>query len=61
MLKIQYLKNIWDFDHGLRANNSEEARVVIVLYCFQIAKMNLFREVAIFCSDTDVLVMLVYQ
>ena len=47
-----------DFDYGLQGHNREEADTLIILNCFQIAKIDLFREVAIVCSDTDVLLML---
>ena len=34
---------------------------LIILHCFQIAKIDPFREVVIVCSDTDVLLMLLYH
>ena len=40
---------------------SLEADTSIVLHCFQIAKIDPFREVVIVCSDTDVLLMLLYH
>ena len=50
-----------DFDYGLQGHNHKEADTLIVLHCFQIAKTELFREVIIVCSDTDVLLMLLYH
>ena len=40
---------------------SLEADTSIVLHCFQIAKIDPFREVVIVCPDTDVLLMLLYH
>ena len=50
-----------DFDYGLQGHNHEEADTLIILHCFQIAKIDSFREVFIVCSDTDVLLMLLYH
>ena len=50
-----------DFDYGLQGRNHEEADTLIILHCFQIAKIDPFREVVIVCSDTDVLLMLRYH
>ena len=44
-----------------KGHNHEEADTLIILYCFQIAKIDPFREVVTFCSDTDVLLMLLYH
>ena len=59
--KNKCLTNVMDFDYGLEGNNHEEVDILINLHCFQIAKIDPFREVAIVCSDTDVLLMLVYH
>ena len=50
-----------DFDYGLQEHNHEEVNTLIFLHCFQIAKVDPFREVAIVCSDTDVLLILLYS
>lgn len=55
------MKNIRAFDHGLQGNNHEEADTVIILHCFKIGNMYPFREFVIFCSNRDVLVMLLYH
>ena len=50
-----------DFDYGLQGHNHEEADTLTTLHCFQIANIDPFREVVIVCSDTDVLLMLLYH
>ena len=57
--KNKCLKNVMDFDYGLQGHNHEEADTLIILHCFQIAKIDPFREVVIVCSD--VLLMLLYH
>ena len=59
--KNKCLTNVMDFDYGLQGNNHEVADTLIILYCFQIPKIDPFREVVIVCSDTDVLLMLLYH
>ena len=59
--KNKCLTNVMDFDYGLQGQNHEEADTLIILHCFQIAKIDNFREVVIVCSDTDVLLMLLYH
>ena len=59
--KNKCLINVMDFDFGLQGHNREEADTLIILHCFQIAKIDLFREVVIVCSDTDLLLMLLYH
>ena len=53
--KSKCLTNVRDFDYG---HNHEETDTLIILYCFQIAKIGPFIEVIIVCSETDVLLML---
>ena len=50
-----------DFDYGLQKRNHEEVDTLIFLHCFQIVKIDPFREVFIVCSDTDVLLILLYS
>ena len=50
-----------DFDYGLHGHNHEEVDTLIILHCFQIAKIDPFREVVIVCSNTDVLLILLYH
>ena len=59
--KNKCLINVMDFDFGLQGHNREEADTLIILHCFQIAKIDLFREVVIVCCDTDLLLMLLYH
>ena len=59
--KNKCLTNVMDFDYGLQGQNHEEADTLIILHCFQIAKIDNFREVVIVCSDTDILLMLLYH
>ena len=53
--KSKCLTNVRDFDYG---HNHKETDTLIILYCFQIAKIGPFIEVIIVCSETDVLLML---
>ena len=55
------MTNVIDFDYGLQRQNHEEADTLIILHCFQTAKIDPFREVVIVCCDTDVLLMLLYH
>ena len=50
-----------NFDYDLQGHNHEEGDTLIILHCFQIAKIDPVREVVIVCSDTDVLLMLLYH
>ena len=50
-----------DFDYGLQGHSHKEADTLIILHCFLIAKIDPFGEVVIVCSDTDVLLMLLYH
>ena len=43
--KNKCLINVMDFDYGLQGYNHEEADTLIILHCFQIAKIDPFREV----------------
>ena len=46
---------------GLQGHNHEETNTLIILHCFQIAKIDPLREVVIVCSEADVLLMLPYH
>ena len=50
--------NVRDFHYGLQGHNHEETDTLIILHCFQIGKIDPFREVVIVCSETDILLML---
>ena len=59
--KNKCLRNVMDFDYGLQGHSHKEADTLIILHCFLIAKIDPFGEVVIVCSDTDVLLMLLYH
>ena len=59
--KNKCLTNVRDFDYGLQGRNHEETDTFIILHCFQIAKIDPFREIVIVCPETDVLLMLLYH
>ena len=42
--KNNCLTNMMDFDDGLQGHNHEEADTLIILHCFQISKIDSFRE-----------------
>ena len=59
--KNKCLTNVMDFNYSLQGPNHEEVDTLIISHCFQIRKIDPFREVAIVCSDTDVLLILLYH
>ena len=54
------LTNIVDLDDNLRNYNHEEAGTGIVLHALDISKRDPFSELVVFCSDTDVLLILLH-
>ena len=49
--KNKCLTNVRHFDYGLQGHNHEETDTLIILHCFQIGKIDLFREVVSACSE----------
>ena len=54
------LTNIADLDNNLRNYNHEEADTGIVLHALDVSKRDSFSESVVFCSDTDVLLILLH-
>ena len=52
--------NIVDFPDELKFHSHEEADSLIVLQCTDVAKSNPFCQLCVSCSDTDVLLLLLY-
>ena len=52
------LTNIADLDNNLRNYNHEEADTGIVPHALEVSKRDPFSELLFFCSDTDVLLIL---
>ena len=55
------LTNIADLDNNLRNYNHEEADTGIVLHALDVSKIDRFSELVVFCSDTDVLLILLHH
>ena len=54
------LTNIADLDNNLRNYNHEEADTGIALHALDVSKRDSFSESVVFCSDTDVLLILLH-
>ena len=52
--------NIIDFPEELKFHSHEEADTLIVLHSIEVAKRNPFCQLYVACSDTDVLLLLLY-
>ena len=55
------LTNIADLDNNLRNYNHEEADTGIILHALDVSKRDRFSELVVFCSDTDVLLILLHD
>ena len=54
------LTNMPDLDNNLRNYNHEETDTGIVLHALDVSKRDPFSELVVFCSDTDVLLILLH-